>query len=192
MGGDLPSSTTAGLLQRFLDGDLRAQDELYERVRAELHDCAARWMRKQHAGHTLQTTALVNEAWLKLMGGSPTTCNGREHFVRLAARAMRSVLVDHARARATAKRGVREQCESIEELAISIDRPGDDLLALDEALVRLAQIDARVVKVAELKLFGGLEHEEIARNLDVSTRTVERAWKSARVWLRHELGQRVT
>jgi RNA polymerase sigma factor (TIGR02999 family) len=175
------------LLERVRLGDASARDSLFERVYRELHEVARRVMAHQRPGHTLQPTALVNEAYLKLLGAEGAWEN-RKHFLNVSARAMRSVLVDHARARATVKRGgVAKEASADLELVVDSTQDPERLLALDDQLHRLASLDEQTGHVAELRLFGGLSLEEIARCLSISTRTVERAWRTARAWLAKQL-----
>lgn len=175
------------LLKRLAEGDREVERELFELLYDELKSKAQALMRRQSAAHTLQATALVHEAWLKLAEREAAGVTSRTHFFRVAARAMRSVLVDHARSRATDKRGGAGVKLAIDSVDISIDRPSETLLSLDEALTKLQTVDAALARVAELRLFTGLEHDEIAQALDVSSRTVERAWKLARAWLQRYL-----
>ena len=145
-------------------------------------------MRGQPAGHTLQTTALVHEAYLRLVGGSSVEWKGRAHFFGVAAKAMRSILVDHARARAAAKRGGAAPAITLDEAsATSAPREDVDVLALHDALDRLAELDARKSQLVELRYFGGLGIDEAAAVLGVSPATVKRDWTTARAWLRREL-----
>lgn len=179
---------TSQLLQRLTDGDRGVEKRLFELLYDDLKERAHGLMRNQPPDHSLQTTALVHEAWLKL-GDQESADLARTHFFKLASRAMRSVLVDHARARATDKRGGGAPRLEIDEADVSVDARSDTLLALDEALTKLAAVDADLARIAELRLFGGLEHGEIAETLGVSTSTVERAWKASRAWLQRELDQ---
>jgi RNA polymerase sigma factor (TIGR02999 family) len=175
------------ILHRVADGDQGAWEEALERIYPKLHDMAHRLMRDQSGGHTLQTTALVHEAYIKLLGAN-ADWETRRHFERVAARAMRHVLVDHARAHQTAKRGGGKERRVLltDELAQADD--GDfDTLALHDALERLQTLDPDAAQVAELRCFGGLQHDEIAKVVDCSERTVERRWRFARSWLRKEL-----
>jgi RNA polymerase sigma factor (TIGR02999 family) len=168
------------------------EDDLFLRLYAELREVADRLLRRESPGHTLQPTALVHEAWFKLAGNAAPDAVDRGHFLALAARAMRQVLVDHARRRSAAKRG-----GPMPELTISDDRLGfaiplDDLLTLDDALTRLGEHEARLARVVELRFFAGLSEEEVATTLDVTTRTVQRDWAKARAWLHAQLDERGT
>lgn len=178
------------LLQVWGEGDETALNELLPLVYGELHRQAERFMRAQPAGHTLQTTAVVHEAYLRLVdrGTGGAEWQGRAQFFALASRAMRSALIDHARARRSAKRGgaLRQlTLRAVDDVAGS--EPDVDVLALDEALTRLAALDPRQAQVVELRYFGGLSIDEAAETLDVSHATVERDWRTARLWLKREL-----
>ncbi len=162
-------------------------DELFAAAAADLHDIAARLLRGERKGHTLQPTALLHEAWLRL-GDVRKPWLDRTHFVRAAAGTMRRILVDHARARLRDKRSAGgERVTLAPELLESGSGPSD-LLAVDDVLQRLAGIDPELVRIVELRVFGGLSHPEIALALDSSLRTVERGWRLARAYLRRELG----
>ena len=175
------------LLNRMAGGDDLAAGHLIEVLQDELRTIAHRHMDRQGAGHTLQTTALLNEAWIKLIGQAEVQWDSRRHFVRMATTVMRSVLVDHARSRLSQKRGGgRARCELDEGMAVS-DEGHESLLALHEALERLELRDPEVARVAELRCFGGRGHEEIADVLDISVATVTRRWKTAKAWLRKAL-----
>jgi RNA polymerase sigma factor (TIGR02999 family) len=181
------------LLRAWARGDRAALDELLPLVYGERRRQAARCLRAQPAGHTLQPTALVHEAYLRLVnrGGTGTDWQDRSHFFAVAARVMRSVLVDYARARRTAKRGGGVQALTLgatnAAAAVAASDAGVDVELLDEALTRLAALDSRQARVVELRYFGGLNIGEAAEALDVSHATVEHEWKTARLWLRHEL-----
>lgn len=154
----------------------------------ELRRLASYYMEKERTGHTLQPTALVHEAWLKLAGSGEHTWQDRTHFFAAAAQAMRAILVDHARARNTAKRGgAREQVELDEAIPLS-DAQIDQVLGVDQALSRLAEVEPQQARVVEMRYFGGLSVEEVAAVLGISERTVKRDWSDAKVWLYAELG----
>lgn len=175
------------ILQRVAVGEEGAWDQALERVYPKLHDMAHRLMRDQSGGHTLQTTALVHEAYLKLLGAG-TEWETRRHFERVAARAMRHVLVDHARAKQAEKRGgAQRKRVLLTDEVVRDDEGGLDALALNDALERLQELDPDAAQVAELRCFGGLQHDEIAQVVDCSERTAERRWRFARSWLRKEL-----
>jgi RNA polymerase sigma factor (TIGR02999 family) len=175
------------LLLAWGHGDPAALDSLMPLVYGELRKVAARHLRGQRVGHTLQTTALVNEAYLRLIDASQVQWQDRAHFFAVAAHFMRRILVDFARSRNYQKRGGGAQQVSLADaLAIAPER-GADLLALDEALTRLQALNERQAQVVELRYFGGLSEEETAEALKVSVRTVRRDWNFARVWLHREL-----
>ena len=188
-----PPSRITTLLRAWSEGDRTALDELLPLVYDELHRQAERAMRAQPEGHTLQTTALVHEAYLRLVDRSGAAWQDRAHFFGVAARVMRSVLVDHARARRAAKRGGGAAALTLSRNDAAVDPEFDsngvDVEALDEALTRLAALDPRQAKVVELRYFGGLSIHETAAVLDVSHATIEREWRTARLWLRRELVQ---
>ncbi|MBI3678984.1 MAG: sigma-70 family RNA polymerase sigma factor [Acidobacteria bacterium] len=182
------SQDITALLKRFQAGDADAQSQLMTAVYGELRMMAARYMARERMGHTLQTTALVNEAYLRLVNIKTVDWHDRAHFFAVAAQMMRRILVDHARHRASEKAGGRVPNVFVfnEEIAFSEER-SEQLLQLDDALERLAQTDERASKIIELRFFGGLTTEETAAVLKVSTRTVEREWTFGRAWLRAEL-----
>ncbi len=184
--GSTPSVTD--LLQAWASGSAAALDQLMPLVYDELRRQARRYMRAQPVGHTLQTTAVVHEAYLRLVGQSSVEWTGREHFFGVAAKAMRSILVDHARARNAAKRGGAGCAITLDEAAASSEpREGVDVLALHDALDRLAELDERKSRLVELRYFGGLGIDEAAGVLGVSPATVKREWVTARAWLKREL-----
>src|SRR5215472_1210982 len=176
-----------GILVRWSQGDEHALDSLTPLVYRDLRRIAARLLRDERSGHTLQPTALVNEAYLKLAGQAKVQWQNRTHFFAVAARAMRQILVDHARGHLRAKRGGDITVLSLEEgLALTPERSAD-LLALDQALERLSSIDPRKTKVVELRFFAGLNNDEIAELLQISPNTVMRDWNMAKAWLRREI-----
>ncbi len=177
------------LLLAWSDGDQTALDQILPLVHGELHRLARRYMQRERVGHALQTTALVNEAYLRLVDWKNVHWQSRAHFFGVAAQLMRRILVDFARSRRYTKRGGKAVQVSLEEAAtLSHDR-GRDLIALDDALKSLAKLDSRKAQIVELKFFGGLSVEEAAEVLKVSPRTVMREWNLARAWLYRELGQ---
>ncbi len=184
----LPSpQEVTGLLQDWCNGDQAALEKLIPLVYAELHRLAKRYMRRENAGHTLQTSALVNEAYLRLIEAHGVHWQNRSHFFAVSAQIMRRILVDFARARWNLKRGGGARQVSLDEgLVVSPER-GADLLALDEALEKLAVLNARQSRVVELRYFGGLNEEEVAEVIKVSPRTVRNDWSLARAWLYREL-----
>jgi RNA polymerase sigma factor (TIGR02999 family) len=175
------------LLLAWGDGDQTALEKLAPLVHAELHRLAKRYMAGERLGHLLQTTALVNEAYLRLVDWKAVRWQNRAHFFGVSAGLMRRVLVDFARAQNYAKRGGGALRVSLGEAAAVSPEPSIDLLALDEALGRLSALDARQARVVELRFFGGMELEEIAEALKVSLGTVKRDWGLAKLWLLREL-----
>ena len=175
------------LLVAWSDGDEAALEKLTPLVEAELHRLARRYMRDERAGHTLQTTALVNEAYLKLIDWKNVRWQNRAHFFGVSAQLMRRILVDHARKRHFQKRGGGAMKVSLAEDVLVVEDRDIDLVALDEALERLAALDARKSQLVELRFFGGLSVEETAEVLKVSPRTVMREWSLAQAWLFREL-----
>ena len=176
------------LLIEWGNGDHQALDRLMPLVYAELRQMAHRYMSRQSPGHTLQTTALINEAYLKMVGQQEKHFQNRAHFFGIAAQAMRHILVDYARSKQYAKRGGDAPVVSLDEaLTVSAERAGE-LVALDDALKELAGIDPRKCQVVELRFFGGLSVEETAEVLKVSEITVMRDWRLAKLWLARELG----
>jgi RNA polymerase sigma factor (TIGR02999 family) len=187
-----PSSSTAKLTQLLMawtEGDKSALDTLTPLVHKELRRLAHHYMKGERPGHTLQTTALVNEAYLKLIDQKRVKLKNRSQFFALAAILMRHILVDHARDRQSLKRGGGALRVTLgKALTVCGDRD-EDLVALDEALVRLATVDVRKSKVVELRFFAGLSVEEIAEVLDVSEVTVMREWRMAKAWLYNSLNE---
>jgi len=179
-----------GMLQAWSEGDQAALEKLMPLVYAELHRLAKRYMGREHAGHTLQTSALVNEAYLRLVDARGVHWQNRTHFFAVSAQIMRRILVDFARAKQNLKRGGGARQVTLDEgLVVSPER-GADLLALDEALKGLAVLNSRQAQVVELRYFGGLNEEEVAEVLKVSSRTVRNDWSLARAWLYRELNLR--
>ncbi len=181
-----PDATIARLLDEVRHGAPDAMERLLPLVYAELHYIAERHMSGERPDHTLQPTALVNEAFLRLVGGTPADFNDRTHFLRAASTAMRRVLVDYGRKRHAAKRGSNLQVTLDEAIAGGTGK-ALDVLALDEALSRLAEADARCAQVVELRFFGGLSIAEVAATLGTSVATVNRDWLFARGWLAKEI-----
>ncbi len=177
------------LLVAWGDGDQAALDELTPLVHEELHRLAHHYMGGERTGHTLQTTALVNEAYIRLIDWKNVRWQSRAHFFAVSAQLMRRILVDFARARGYQKRGGGMLAVSLDEAAFVSEDKGADLVALDEALVTLATLDPRQSKVVELRFFGGLSNEETAEVLQVSSGTVRRDWSLARAWLHRELSK---
>ena len=181
-----PRSDVTRLLHEWSAGRREAFDELYPLLYNELRQLAARHLRGERSGHTLQATALVNEAYIKLAHQPGVKCENRAHFFAVAARAMRCLLVDHARSHDAAKRGGGPRPIQVELAGLTVE-PDVDLVALDEALTRLALTDPRQGRLVELRFFGGLTIQEAAQVLDVSPATVSREWTTAKAWLYAEM-----
>lgn len=175
------------LLRAWSDGDDAALDQLVPLMEAELRRLARGYMGRERHGHTLQTTALVNEAFLRLTDARQIRWQDRAHFLGISARLMRRVLVDYARRRGFHKRGGDAQRVTFNEALVTASDPALDVVALDRALDALAKADARKSRVVELRFFGGLSVEETAEVLKVSTDTVKRDWRLAKLWLLREL-----
>ena len=175
------------LLKAWSDGDQTARDQVMLLVYEELHRMAHRHMRKERPGHTLQTSALVHEAYVRLTDQTDVEWQNRAHFYGIAAQMMRRILVDHARSRQYAKRGGDARPVSLDEGAIVSEERTAEVVALDEALAGLAVIDQRKSQIVELRFFGGLSIEETAGVLAVSPGTVMRDWTLAKAWLRREM-----
>src|SRR5437667_592990 len=180
------SGEVSKLLRAWTDGDRGALDRLTPIVYDELHRLAQRYMKRERPGHSLQTTALVNEAYMRLVDYKRMQWQNRAHFFAVSAQLMRRILVEHAR-RHNLKRGGGVQHVSLEEAAVVGGDEDVDLLALDDAMNGLARIVPRKVQVVEMRFFGGLSVEETAEVLKVSTVTVKRDWRAARAWLYREL-----
>ncbi len=182
------SPSVTALLADWSRGNATALDQLLPLVYAELRRIAGRQLRRERIGHTLQPTALVHEVYLRLVDQRQADWQNRAHFFGVAAQIMRRILVDHVRRRAADKRGGGVRCVSIDdaqEVAATGDLP---IVALDLALSRLEDLDADLAKIVELRAFGGLTIEEAAHVLDVSPSTAKRDWRTAKAWLRRELG----
>jgi len=186
---NLTSQQITHLLLAWGNGDEAALDQLMPLVYNELRKVAARHLRRQRPNHTLQTTDLVNEAYMRLIDSSQVRWQNRAHFFAVSAQLMRRILVDFARERQNLKRGGGAQQVSLDEGLVVVPERGADLLALDEALTRLAALNVRQAQVVELRYFGGLNEEETAEALKVSLRTVQRDWNLARLWLYQALTQ---
>jgi RNA polymerase sigma factor (TIGR02999 family) len=185
---ETPSSGAfTDLLRAWGEGDEGALEQLTPLVEAELHRLARGYMRRERRDHTLQTTALVNEAFLRLTDARQVRWQDRAHFLGISARLMRRVLVDHARARGYHKRGGSHRRVTLNEGLVASPEPALDVVALDRALEVLATVDARKSRVIELRFFGGLTVEETAEVLHVSPDTVKRDWRLAKLWLLREL-----
>jgi RNA polymerase sigma factor (TIGR02999 family) len=187
-GGSRPSpgAVTQSLAKAGAVGPA-AYDELFPLVYAELRRIAAREMRHEKPGRTLQTTALVHEAYLRLLKDASLSFENRAHFLGIAARAMREILIEHARARAARKRGGGAVRLTLDDLVAPVPSPSIDVLALDEALQRLTRLDERHARVVELRYFGGLTIEQAAEVLGISRVTAFRYWTYARAWLHQRI-----
>lgn len=177
------------LLADLQDGRPEAAPQLIPLVYNELRRLARRQMGHERPDHTLQATALVHEAYLRLVNQPQRTWQNRAHFIAVAAQVMRRILVDHARARCTSKRGNAPQRVPLEESLLFTEEQSDELVLLDEALERLARFDERQSRVVDLRFFGGLTVDETAEVLGVSSKTVERDWTVARAWLHREVSK---
>jgi RNA polymerase sigma factor (TIGR02999 family) len=175
------------LLSAWSDGDLSARDQLMPLVYDELHRLAHRYMKRESPGHTLQTSALVNEAFVKLVDQRNVRWQNRAHFFGIAAQLMRRILVDHARGRQTAKRGEGVQAVSFDDALYVSDERSAEVIAVHEALEQLAKFDERKGHIVELRFFGGLSIDETADVLGVSPGTVMRDWTLAKAWLHREM-----
>ena len=183
------SQDVSRLLAEYREGDAGALDRMIPLVYAELRRIAARALLAERREHTLQPTALVNEVYVRLVERPNASWQDRAHFLACAARVMRQILVDHARAHRADKRGGGLLRVTLGEETLAAEGPEVDFLALDAALDRLARQDEQKSRIVELRYFGGLSNEETAEALGVSPRTVKRGWALARAWLRRELGR---
>jgi RNA polymerase sigma-70 factor, ECF subfamily len=183
-----PQHEITQLLAQWREGNQSALDELYPLVYDELHRLARRYMSRERKGHTLQTTALINEAYVRLVDQKNVPWANRSHFFAISAQIMRRILIDHARRHQYAKRGGGARQVSLDEaLTVVMPDQSGELLRLDEALKSLAEMDPRRSQVVELRYFGGLNNEEIAGVLQISENTVTRDWNMARAWLYQQL-----
>jgi RNA polymerase sigma factor (TIGR02999 family) len=187
---NLSRQSITELLVEWRAGDRTALDKLIPAVEKELRRLASYYMRRQRPGHTLQTSALVNEAYLRLIDYKNIHWENRAHFFAMAAQAMRRVLVHHARSRNYAKRGGRVRKVELDGAVVLAQERAGDLIALDDALTELEKMDPRKSRVVELRYFGGMSVEETAEALGVSAITVKREWKAAKGWLLRELSNR--
>ena len=186
---ETPPHEITQLLVAWGDGDKQALDKLMPFVYGELRRLARNYMRNQKADHTLQTTALVNEAYLRLIDSDKVRWQNRTHFFAISAQLMRRILVDFARAKNAVKRGGENQKITFDEaLPVTSDKEAE-LLALDEALKELATLNERQAQIVEMRYFGGMNEKEIGEALEISTRTVRRDWSVARAWLFRELSK---
>ena len=182
-------SEVTQLLLDWSSGDSAALEKLIPLVYHELKRIARNHMRRERPGHTLLSSDLVNEAYLRLVDYKRMQWQNRAHFLAVAAQAMRRILIEHARERQTAKRGAGAIKVALDEVATIADEKAAELVALDDALKRLAELDPRKTQVVELRYFGGLSIDETAEVLGVSTATVERDWSTARIWLHREISK---
>ena len=185
----LPSQQVTQLLADWSGGDSDALDRLIPLVQPELHRLAHHYMSREAIGHTLQTTALLNEAYLQLVDDPKRSWQNRTHFVAAAAQLMRRIMVDHARERRALKRGGGALKVSLDDAALVTERRSEELLALDEALQELGALDPRKSQIVELRYFGGMTIEETATFLKMSHRSVEREWTMAKAWLYRALSE---
>jgi len=185
----LPSEVTQ-LLIDWSKGDRSAFDRLVPLVHAELRRLARRYMAREHPGHTLQTSALINEAYIRLTDQQRVAWQDRAHFFAVAAQIMRHILIDHARSHCFAKRGGGVRALALDEATAEVSRRAEELVALDDALKTLATLDPRKNQIIELRFFGGLSIEETAEALKVSPITVTRDWRAAKAWLRREMDKK--
>ncbi|MEM1041101.1 MAG: sigma-70 family RNA polymerase sigma factor [Bacteroidota bacterium] len=178
-----PDGEVTRLLETLRNGDRGAIDELFPLVYRELHALAHRQLGHRRPGQTMNSTALVHEAYLKLVGQSEGRWQDRQHFFAVAATAMRHIIVDYARHRRALKRGGNARPTLLDEERVAVEDKADEILALDEALVHLSALDERLARTVELRFFAGLSIEEVAEVLDLSARTVKRDWRKARAFL---------
>ena len=183
------SSRVTQLLEKFEPGDRHAGEQLFADVYTELRALAARYLHRERKSHTLQPTALVHEAYLKLVGQTRVDWQGRAHFLAIAAQAMRQILVDHARRHRAAKRGGNRHRIALDDNLVIESNRDVDLLALEDALTKLTKLDPRQAQMIELRFFGGLSIAEVAKVMGISKRSVEREWTMVRAWLRRELSR---
>jgi RNA polymerase sigma-70 factor, ECF subfamily len=183
------SSCVTQLLEKSEPGERHAEERLFADVYSELRALAARYLQRERKNHTLQPTALVHEAYLKLAGQTRVDWQGRAHFLAIAAQAMRQILVDHARRHRAAKRGGNRHCIALDDNLVIESSRDVDLLALEDALSRLTKLDPRQARMVELRFFGGLGIAEVAEVMGISKRSVEREWTMVRAWLRRELSR---
>jgi RNA polymerase sigma factor (TIGR02999 family) len=188
----LPTHEITRLLQEHRRGRRDALDSLFPLVYEELHRIAHRALLRERASHTLSTTALVHEAYFRMVDQERARWNDRAHFLAIAATAMRRILVDYARRQKRLKRGGERRAVTLDDAMLVADQRADTLLALDEALASLGALNERLSRVVECRFFAGLTTEETAAALQVTTRTVERDWQKARAWLYAQLRDQIT
>jgi len=182
-----PQQQVTQLLCDWRNGDEKALEKLIPLIQPELHRLAHAYMSRERAGHTLQTTALLDDAYMQLAGGTGLPWQNRAHFFAIAAQLMRRIMVHHARKRRAQKRGGDAVMVKLDEAAVPAESRSAELVALDEALERLARLDERQARVVECRFFAGMSVEETAEALDVAPATVKRDWSIARAWLNREL-----
>jgi len=186
--GEAVRPNVTEMLRQWSSGNAEVMDELLPLIYDELHKRAAAYLRRERPNHTLQATALVHEAYLKLIDQREDKWSSRDHFFAIAAQAMRRILVDHARSRHRQKRGGSNEDLPLEDaLLASADEKNVDLIALDEAMARLAKLDPQQERIVELRYFGGLSLDEAANALGVSRATAARDWQVAKAWLHREM-----
>ena len=185
-----PPADITQILQDWNDGNADAKERLLPFVYDELKRQASGLMSRERSDHTLQPTALVHEAFLRLSDQTGIDWKDRSHFYGIASRLMRQILVDHARLHATAKRGNHPIHFSLDDVQIPVEERAGSILVLDEVLQRLEKFDETQARIVEMRFFGGMNNQEIAESLDVSERTVGREWQAARLWLYRELNQK--
>jgi RNA polymerase sigma factor (TIGR02999 family) len=178
-----------GLLLRWSNGDSAALDQLVPMVYPELRRMARRFMARENSQHTLQTSALINEAYLRLIDQQAVEWKDRAHFFAVAAQVMRHILVDHARRYTSRKRGAGAKHMALDDVVVLKHEQAREFIALDDALIGLAQVDPRKSRIVELRFFGGLTVEETAQVLAISPITVKREWRAARAWLLREISR---
>ncbi|MGA2035776.1 MAG: sigma-70 family RNA polymerase sigma factor [Thermoguttaceae bacterium] len=183
------SSRVTQLLEKFEPGNRLAEEQLFADVYSELRALAARYLRRERKNHTLQPTALVHEAYLKLVGQTRVDWQGRAHFLAFAAQAMRQILVDHARRHKAEKRGGNRHHIALDDNLVVESSRNVDLLTLEDALTKLTRLDPRQARMIELRFFGGLGIAEVAKVMGMSKRSVEREWTMVRAWLRREFSR---
>ena len=184
-----PPSEITRILQDWNDGSEDAKERLLPFVYEELKRQARFFMSRERVNHTLQPTALVHEAFVRISEQSGVDWQNRRHFFGIASRLMRQILVDHARVHGAAKRGGNTIHFSIDDVQIPVEDRAASILALDEVLAKLAEFDSQQAKIVEMRFFGGMSNKEIAEHLEISERTVGREWQSARLWLYRELNR---
>lgn len=180
-------SEVTRILKSIQEGDRKAADDLLPLIYQELRQLAAQKMARESSDHTLQPTALVHEAWLRLSGDNPQQWDGRGHFFAAAAEAMRRILIEHARRKNAIKRGANFERVNFENLDVAMMAEGEDFLLLNEAIDKLNREDSAAAEVVKLRFFAGLTNDEVAHVLGVTDRTVKRYWTFARAWLYREL-----